>query len=74
MSRNGSELLENPEEMFPRYYVDSDIINRFIPATTHWCVTRRERVSYYLASLLQSIYYYNQDTYISWKKMVSNTP
>ena len=39
-----SELLQSLEEMFPVYYVDSDIINRFKSSTLHWCVTQQERV------------------------------
>ena len=35
-----SELPENHEEMFPRYYMDSDVIK---PSTTHQCVTRRQK-------------------------------
>ena len=30
-----SELLENLEEMFPRYYMDSDVISKFKSSTTH---------------------------------------
>ena len=36
-----SELLEVLEEMFPQYYMNSDIISWFKSSTTHLCVTRR---------------------------------
>ena len=36
---SASELLENLEEMFPRYFLDDDVI-------THWCVISRERVKH----------------------------
>ena len=26
-------------EVFPQYYIESDIINSIISSTTHWCVT-----------------------------------
>ena len=39
-----SELLENHEEMFPQYYVNSDVINRVKYSITNGCATRRERV------------------------------
>ena len=42
---SASELLENTEEMFPWYYMVSDVINIFKSSTTPWCVTRRERVN-----------------------------
>ena len=32
---SASELLENIEEIFPRYYMESDILNRFKSSTTH---------------------------------------
>ena len=44
--RNVEEFLKkcwrNVEEMFSRYYMDN---SRFKSLTTHWCVTRRERVN-----------------------------
>ena len=39
---NTSELRENLEEMFPRFYTGSDAISRSTFSITHWCVTRRE--------------------------------
>ena len=42
--QDASELLEQLDEMCRRYNIDSDVINKFKSATTHWCVTRRERV------------------------------
>ena len=41
-----SELLEYLEEMFPRYYIDSDAISRFKYPTTHRCVTRLDSVKH----------------------------
>ena len=38
-----SEILENIEEMFPRYYIHSGMLSIFLPSTTQWCVTRHER-------------------------------
>ena len=32
---SASELLENIEEIFPRYYMESDILNRFKSSPTH---------------------------------------
>ena len=43
-----SVLPEKLEEMFPRYYTNNDVISKFKSTTTHWCVTRRERVNTYL--------------------------
>ena len=40
-----SEFLENLEEMFPRYYIDIDVVSRFKYLTTHRCVTRRGRAT-----------------------------
>ena len=40
-----SKLIENLEEMFLRYYMDSDIISRFKSSTMPYCVTRFERVN-----------------------------
>ena len=37
-----SELLENLEDIFPLYYMDSDIVRRFKYSTTHWRVIRRD--------------------------------
>ena len=42
---SASELLENLEDMFPLYYVNSEcVISIFKPSTTYCCVTRRERI------------------------------
>ena len=38
-----SELLENVEEMFPRYYMHSDLFSMLKSSTTHQCVIRRRR-------------------------------
>ena len=39
---SASELLENLEEISPRYYMNSgDVITRFKSTTTHSCVTRQ---------------------------------
>ena len=35
-----SYQLPNLEEMFPRYYMDSDVISGFKNVTTHLCVIR----------------------------------
>ena len=32
-----SELLKNNEEMFPRYYMHSDVFNIIKSPTTHYC-------------------------------------
>ena len=32
------DFQESFHEMFPRYYIDSDIVNRLISSITHWCV------------------------------------
>ena len=37
-----SEFLENVDEMSPRYYIDSDVSNRFKSSTTHMYVTRAD--------------------------------
>ena len=37
---SASELLQNLEEMFPQYYLNSDVINRF-KIFTHLCVVHR---------------------------------
>ena len=49
-SSNSEELLENIEDMFPQYYMESDVINRLISSITHWGVTRRESVNIISAS------------------------
>ena len=41
---DASELLENVKEIIPLYYVERDVINRFIYPITHRRVTRRGRV------------------------------
>ena len=33
------ELIQNLEEMFPLYCMDSDVISRLKYSTMHWCVT-----------------------------------
>ena len=38
---DASELLDTPEDMFHRYYIDSDVISRFESVTSFWCVSRR---------------------------------
>ena len=48
--------------MFSRYYVDSDVFNRFKYSSTRWCVIRRERVKdvhvvFFLFSPLITLYY-----------------
>ena len=40
-----SILQENPEEMFPRYYIHSDVINKVISSTTHYCVVRCDMIT-----------------------------
>ena len=40
-----SELLENPEEVFPRFYMHGNVTSRFESSTTQLYVTRRERVN-----------------------------
>ena len=42
---NTSELLQDLEELFSRYYMGSPAINIFKYTTTHWRVTRREWVT-----------------------------
>ena len=53
---SASELLQNLEKMFPRYYMDSDVssrmyymdsdvISRLKSSITEWCVVRCERVN-----------------------------
>ena len=39
-----SKFLENLEEMFPQYYINSDIYNRLKLFATLWCVTRCQHV------------------------------
>ena len=39
---SASELLENLEEMFPQYYMGSDVMSRFKSSTMHWCVVTKE--------------------------------
>ena len=46
-----SELLDNLEEMLSRYHMDSDVISRFKSLTTHWRVTRCEKVLFTLINL-----------------------
>ena len=41
---SASEILENQEEMFPRYYVDGDAIRRFRFLNTRRRATRREMI------------------------------
>ena len=41
---DASEWLQNPEDMFPRYHLDSDVINITKYLIIDWCVIRRERV------------------------------
>ena len=41
-----SELLENIEEMLPRYYMKSHVIIEFKSSITHCCVTPQERVKH----------------------------
>ena len=43
--RSASELQKNLGEMFPRCYMDSNVINRSNYSITYCCVTRRERVN-----------------------------
>ena len=38
-------LPQNLEEMFPRYYVDSDVVSIFKYPFIHWFVTQREKVN-----------------------------
>ena len=38
-----SELLVNPEEIHPRYYMEGDVTNLSKSSITHWRVTRREQ-------------------------------
>ena len=39
-----SELLEHLEEIFPRYYMGSDMLSvDSNSSVTHWCVIRRDR-------------------------------
>ena len=55
-----SELLENQEEMFFRYYMYNDVIRKSKSTTTHGCVTRRESTflcfSSHLFTLRRPIY------------------
>ena len=39
-------LIETPEERFPLFYMDTYAINILKSTTTHWCVTREERVKW----------------------------
>ena len=41
---SASVILENQEEMFPRYYVDGDAIRRFRLSNTRRRATRREMI------------------------------
>ena len=41
---DASELIENLERLFYRYYMESYVISRVKFSITHWCVIRRERV------------------------------
>ena len=43
LGSNSSEVLQNLEEIFPRYYVENEVINKLKYSITHWCVIRRER-------------------------------
>ena len=43
---DASELLENPEEMFPWYYMHSNILRMFIYSTTQQSITLYERVKH----------------------------
>ena len=44
-------LLENPEEMFSLYHMDSDVIDSFNILTTHWCVTCCKRVNIFYINM-----------------------
>ena len=44
---DASELLENPEEMFPRYYTHSVVCISFKSSSTRRCATRRERIKFW---------------------------
>ena len=42
---NDSELLENLEYIFTRYYMHSDMFSMFKSLATHWCFIRWEEFS-----------------------------
>ena len=43
---SASELLENVEEQFPRYNINTDVTIWFISSITYWRVTRRDWLKY----------------------------
>ena len=44
------EFLEDHEDMYPRHYMDSDIINIFKYSIAQWCVIRRKGEHIYLST------------------------
>ena len=58
---DASEILETIEEVFLLYNMESNAIRRFQFSITHWCVTRRERVTQHSAVRTASQHY----TYIT---------
>ena len=59
------------EKMFPMYYFDISLINRFKYSITHWCVIRRERINLSTLTYLQLPSFPNSSFLVNRRRMLS---